>query len=394
MHGERSVDAVLSPDLIGEAVVVTSAASPLRGTVTASLDHGMLAEQVWDGLVSESETGSVFQTRAWHRSWWAAFGEAYEPRVVVVCRGLEVVGLAPFVVDRRNPHVLRFMGDGRADYCDIITRRADKRPVLEAMFDALETAPSWSIMELNNLPSSSGTVAALRDLCRRAGYGLSVEAQFVCPTLRIQGNGDSARKIFNKPSLRRPETVLARAGQVTYRTLTGDHEVMRQLEPFFEQHIDRWSQTATPSLFMDTRNREFYRALAAGLGPKGWLHFSMVEFEGQPIAFHFGFDFGGVLTWYKPSFAMAYAARSPGMVLLRHLIGDAIAGQRAELDFTVGDEPFKRRFTNSIRHTERVRIYREPSSFLLERARRAVREVVKRMSQGAPIRRPEWRREA
>ena len=61
----------------------------------------------------------------------------------------------------------------------------------------------------------------------------------------------------------------------------------------------------------------FYEALAEPLHARGWLQFSVVEFNGAPIAFHFGFDYFDCVTWYKPSFEVRYAEHSPGLLLTR-----------------------------------------------------------------------------
>ena len=82
--------------------------------------------------------------------------------------------------------------------------------------------------------------------------------------------------------------------------------------------------------------------------------------------------------YYKPSFDPALAAHSPGLVLVRHLIARALEGGRRELDFTIGDEPFKRRFTNTTRKTVNVQIFREPALYLFERSRRGVMAAVRR----------------
>ena len=67
-------------------------------------------------------------------------------------------------------------------------------------------------------------------------------------------------------------------------------------------------------------------ALTARLGAaRGWLRFDTVRFDGQPIAFHFGFEHRRRFTWYKPAFDIRESARSPGEVLIKHLLDDAIA---------------------------------------------------------------------
>jgi CelD/BcsL family acetyltransferase involved in cellulose biosynthesis len=367
----------------GQAAQAASAPSRgdrLRTSILDGPDALTRAEADWDRLVEAGETGSVFQTHAWQQSWWSALGEGWEPRSVVVWRDSAPVGVAPFAVDRQSPDVIRFAGAGRADYCDLLGAADDKPAIVEAVFETLERSVPWQVVELTNVPATSATVDALARLCREAGFRFVVDDQFTCPTLVIRGREESARRIHGKPSLRRPCNALERSGQVACRTITEGLEIARLLEPFFAQHVSRWSRSRTPSLFNDARHRHFYRELAARLSVRGWLHFSLVELNRSPIAFHFGFDHADTLTWYKPSFDVAHADRSPGMVLLRHLIGESIDRQRRELDFTVGDEAFKRRFANGSRRTVRLRVFRHPSSFVLERSRRAMIAVAKRFT--------------
>jgi CelD/BcsL family acetyltransferase involved in cellulose biosynthesis len=87
--------------------------------------------------------------------------------------------------------------------------------------------------------------------------------------------------------------------------------------------------------------------------------------------------------WYKPSFDITHAAHSPGLVLMRHLIDYAVGHDRRELDFTVGDEPFKRRFTNLTRKTVSLLVFRDSSRYLLEATRRKVVSAVSRVSRTA-----------
>ena len=58
--------------------------------------------------------------------------------------------------------------------------------------------------------------------------------------------------------------------------------------------------------------------------------------------------------WYKPSFAIDLARRSPGEVLLRQLILAAIEEGAKTFDFGLGDEAFKNRFAT---HVNKVNTY-------------------------------------
>jgi CelD/BcsL family acetyltransferase involved in cellulose biosynthesis len=84
------------------------------------------------------------------------------------------------------------------------------------------------------------------------------------------------------------------------------------------------------------------------------LRFTRVDWNDRPIAFHFGFCHAGRFLWYKPSFAIDLARRSPGEVLLRHLLLAAAAEGATAFDFGLGNEAFKHRFAT---HTRRVRTW-------------------------------------
>jgi CelD/BcsL family acetyltransferase involved in cellulose biosynthesis len=98
--------------------------------------------------------------------------------------------------------------------------------------------------------------------------------------------------------------------------------------------------------------------------------------DGAPLAFHFGFDYAGSVIWYKPSFEIRHAARSPGLLLIRNMIQDALERKRHELDFTIGDEQFKDRFANAERVNLNVAIYHNRLLCAVAAIYRRVRRVI------------------
>jgi CelD/BcsL family acetyltransferase involved in cellulose biosynthesis len=287
--------------------------------------------------------------------------------------------VAPLVIETTTQgRVARFIGDGRADYCDLLA--ANDPDVVSAMIRGLGDTRGWDVLDLKNVPSESPTVEYIRNACRDAGFRVIIRDQFMCPTLLIRGHEQSARAILDKPSLRRRQNRLQRMGRLSCRDLTAAADVLPLLDQFFDQHVARWRATATPSLFCDGANRDFYRELTMRLDGTNWLMFSLVELEGVPIAIHYGFDFNDGLVWYKPSFDPGFASRSPGLVLVRHLIGRGVEHNRREFDFTVGDEPFKLRFTNSSRTTVQMQVFRDPARYAYERSKHGVLDAYRRVT--------------
>jgi hypothetical protein len=122
------------------------------------------------------------------------------------------------------------------------------------------------------------------------------------------------------------------------------------------------------SLFDDPRHRRFYERMVPVMLESNWLRFSVLRWQGEVLAYHLGFLFDGVFTWYKPTFNVDWARYSPGEVLLKCLLEDALANDVRVFDFTVGDEAFKERFANVKNQNVRIGIAR--------RAQRGVRERV------------------
>jgi CelD/BcsL family acetyltransferase involved in cellulose biosynthesis len=89
----------------------------------------------------------------------------------------------------------------------------------------------------------------------------------------------------------------------------------------------------------------------------GWLRFMRLDWDGRPIAFHYGFRYRGTYHWDTPSFAIDLAHRSPGSVLIRQLLLAAIAEGAETFDFGLGDLEFKRRFTNRVNRVHTWGLY-------------------------------------
>jgi CelD/BcsL family acetyltransferase involved in cellulose biosynthesis len=355
-----------------------NAASHRSRRVVTSLDQTSLSEGAWNRLAALG-TNSVFQTHQWHQSWWSSYGPLYEPLFVVVSNGSGVSGVAPLYVEETvQGRSVRFLGDGRSDYCDLLAG-GDERNVA-AMIDAVCDYGRWDVMDLRNIPADSKTADIITADCRRRRLPVMVREQYACPTLLIRGREAEAGAILAKPSLRRRQRRLEKMGRLACRDLSRAADVAPYLDRFFEQHVARWSTTGTPSLFMEPLNRQFYRELTARLDGTSWLLFSLVELDDRPIAFHYGFDCQDSQIWYKPSYDPALAACSPGLVQVHHLIARAIAHGRREFDFTVGAEPFKLRFTNHVRKTVHVQIFRDYARYAFERSKRSVIETVRRLA--------------
>ena len=319
-----------------------------------------LTAAAWNALVSLNETNSIFQTYEWFDAWWRTFGTGHRLFFLLLRKNGEVVGFAALMLRRQllgGPR-LEFVGTGNADYQDFVLLPEHKEAAMMAICSFLhERAAHWRSAWLCNVPSQSSTLVHLRRFGVAHELHLVDEAVMRCPSLQLQSEGRDAERLLKKYSLKRPLNWFASRGEVKFRHLSSEAEIQSMLPVFFDQHVRRYREAGRASLFETPNQRSFYWALALALNSAGWLLFSVVEFNGQPIAFHFGFDYFGSITWYKPSFEVKYAEHSPGLLLTRKLIEDGLARSRRELDFTIGDEPFKDRFANLSRFNVTLSMY-------------------------------------
>jgi CelD/BcsL family acetyltransferase involved in cellulose biosynthesis len=319
----------------------------------------------WNELVAHNETNSIFQTYEWFDAWWRTFGDAHDLFFLLLRREGKVIGFGAMMLRRMTFGMrrLEFVGTGNADYQDFVVPH-DKQAALNAICAFLRTHSSrWRSAWFSNVPSHSSTLLHLHEAGSELGLHLLEEARLRCPSLQL-AERQSAEKLLKKYSLKRPLNWFSSRGEVRFRNVTSLSEIQALLPTFFEQHASRWRAAGRPSLFDMASQRTFYLTLAVALHSAGWLLFSIVEFNGQPIAFHFGFDYGGSLIWYKPSFDVRYAEHSPGLLLTRKIIEDGLQRSKRELDFTIGEEAFKDRFANVSRFNVTLSIYHDLPSAL------------------------------
>jgi len=295
---------------------------------------------VWDDLVQRAYTSTVFQTYGWISAWQNTIGIG--STLIIPCVYLDdrLVGAALFI---ESGNTLAFGAADRADYGDVLIDRDLDEPLqcevaTELLRNAWHAADDVRNFMLDKVPTHSPSLHLLGQL--RPDFYLVALQRLPAPRLDMSAVG--AR--LKKKSLKRHENGLKRLGKVAFQTYTEANDVLPRLQDFFDQHIERWRDTESPSLFNDQTNCEFYSELTRRLGETKSLRYSELTLDDQLVAAHFGFLFADTFTWYKPSYAIEYAKKSPGEVLIRNLLRLAKEEGVAIFDFTIGGEGFKYRF--------------------------------------------------
>lgn len=314
-----------------------------------SRDQVPLEREAWNALAACNPTRTAFQTFEWFDTWWAAFGQRHNLFLMTVHEGDRAIGIVPMMLVR-GPLGLRqleFTGIPNSDYQDVILPERRQEAVSAVCKFLHSRRKRWDMVVFRDLPERSPTAGEFTAAFEGLGLGVMNLERQPCPAVLLRGHESEIHRMLDRYSLRRRIRRLEQRGPLRYHVFTTMDEIDQALPVFFEQHIQRWRETGTPSPFSDAAFQEWYCALARAAFAGGWLHFSRLECAGKPAAFHFGFQFGRTLSWYKPSFDWDFHRESPGTVLIRHLIEEASSRGLDELDFSSGLEGFKLRFANS-----------------------------------------------
>lgn len=299
----------------------------------------------WESALRNGSTKVIYLSLQWQRLWWDVVGRG-DLLIVVAARGDEIVAIAPLFAE---DGVVHFVGSSPESYYLDLVGRVTRPDDLLAILDAARACvPGFSGFELHWVPDESPTVGLLETVASRMGLDVFELWRLPAPKLDLVADQEAASAATRKKSLRRKENRLRREGILGVTHMRHSEPVLHQLPLFFDQHIARWRSGKGAVGFSDPKNRDLYRSLVKMSGEQGWLRFTRLDWNGDPIAFHIGFCYQGTYTWFQPSFSVEHAAYSPGEVLIRHVLLDALAEGATTFDLGPGEQEYKFRFANRV----------------------------------------------
>jgi CelD/BcsL family acetyltransferase involved in cellulose biosynthesis len=316
-----------------------------------------LDERRWNGLLSEARLPSVFLTWQWQTAWADAFaGDRALQLLLVSEESGAPAGLLPLYEDA--PVRQRVLGGvDVSDYLDVIAAAGREDEVWHALLQhRAAEAVEW---DLHAVRAASPTVRLLPAIA--PGYGLraSAEREERCPVLALPATWDAYLAQLGgkdrhelRRKIRRLERELPGASTRSHAAATGWDEA---LSGFLVLH--RLSK-AGKARFMDQRMERFFREATRALAAAGWARLWFLEWDGRAVASFLCLEYAGSVALYNSGFDPARASLAPGIVLLAHIIRDAIDRGIPMLDFLRGEEPYKYAFGPTPEDLFNVRIGR------------------------------------
>lgn len=297
----------------------------------------------WNALHAASRLRSPFLGWTWQRHWIGVFGAGRRLEVRRVVDGTgRLVALLP-LVETGPERWLLTGGSDVSDYLDLLAIRDREEEAWAALLGA--RAGDRAVWELHAVPAASPTVTALPAAAAAAGLAASASVEERCPVLALPDSWDAFLASLSGKHRHELTRKLRRfdreapEGRIAWAETPDAIEA--RLDDFLTLH--RRSREGKAK-FMDVRMEQFFRRVIPALAAGGGARLAFLELPDGPVAAFVTLEWDGSVGLYNSGFRPERAALSPGLVLLAHVIRDALERGRYRFDFLRGEERYKYEF--------------------------------------------------
>jgi CelD/BcsL family acetyltransferase involved in cellulose biosynthesis len=278
-------------------------------------------------------------TWAWQVEWTKAFAHGRRLEIWRVQEGDDLVAVLPLF--EAEPGVFRLLGGvDVSDYLDLLAPEGREEEAWGALLGARAAGPpTW---DLHAVPAASPTVSVVPSVASAYGLRATLTVEDRCPVVELPSSWETYLQSLpgkERHELTRKIRRLAREAPDTRVTSASTRsEIETRLGDFLDLH--RRSR-AGKARFMDSRMEGFFRRVTVALADLGLVRLWFLDGPSGPLATFITLEWDGTVGLYNSGFHPDRAALSPGLVLLGHLIRDAIVRGKRRFDFLRGEERYK-----------------------------------------------------
>ena len=312
-----------------------------RLSVRALTDASAIAQigATWDALVEGMPRPSPYLLSGWVRAWLEESSFASQPYVVLAERGNDLVGIAPFAIQRHGrTSIAMFAGAHESALGDVLLAPGEPPETARALLGALP-ASGADALDVFGLPASSA-------LAEAAGSRMRVIERVEAPVTEMPEGWDEAYVRHTSSNRRnqdrRRERQLGELGNLETSLATDAETVRKDLPAAFELHRMRWQGRPDGSTFGLPAGQRFQQAALPQLADEGRFAMLTLRLDGRPVAFHSWFVIGSSIYLHRNAFDGDLSRYAPGLVALRRSLAAASERGARRVEYLGGAEQFKR----------------------------------------------------
>ena len=315
----------------------------------------------WNELVGNMEFSEIFYLWEWNFYYFRHCSKNDRLMIVVVRHSSgSIAGIAPFCVrDVRRfgclARVVNTIVTEIGDYRNILIHSDCHRgQIVSAVLDCLrDRKREWDVIDISQLCSRDPSTFHIINVAQaHTDWSVRVHALTPVAVRNLRGG----RVIENTQRLRRIRNRLKTLIKQGFTVRVGCRDITEHWPAFASLHRHAWrtSPLNTP------HGRRFFDELTHSEGMRDKLEFSSLEFQGRPVAMHFGFVDNRKVYFYMPAMDRAFRQERVGAALVSAMV-DHYTITHDKFDFLRGMEDYKVWYTDGLDMNMRVVAYRTAS---------------------------------
>jgi CelD/BcsL family acetyltransferase involved in cellulose biosynthesis len=333
-------------------------AADAHASVLTTLPQLQAIASEWDSLALVG--GSPFSTVAWLSSWWEAYGCG---RMAVVAlrdsSGRLIAGLPCRQVTRSMWAAMANLESGA--WGAVASSAHAQRHLWRAL-------PRFGVsgLRLEGLLEEEEATALAHAELTGAGFRVVRTRGPSSPYVTLPSTPDALLSSLGRGlrrQLRRSRRELEALGELRLRIVRSGPDLSTALDQMLRLEGSGWKSRAGTAVLCDAKLEQLYRGFAVRAAERDWLRLHLLELDGQPVAATYGCVFGNVGHAMKAGFDERLAEHSPGTLLLWETLRTSIEERLSGCDLLGAPDPYKMRWTDTLRPRVGLRAYRGPRTY-------------------------------
>jgi CelD/BcsL family acetyltransferase involved in cellulose biosynthesis len=306
----------------------------------------------WNQIYSELPLLTPFSASDWNFTWWKYYGKGKQLFILTIYQDNQLCGIVPlYIQQKKGAKIIKLLGSGHSDYLDFLLLPELEKECLAFIYDYLFKQKNWDILDLIDIPEISILIQDSTMLLSPLSTKVSILPGFICPYLQWEGSYDEFLKSKSsnfRYDLKRKLKRAQQLGEVSFRIIENNMNDSISFAKIADIYEKRWAKKATISAIRSDSGQKLL------LETK--IKIPVMTIKNEPIAFCLGFIEHNKFYYYIPSFDPEFINISPGQLLIAFIVENFHNLGITELDFMKGEEPYKFKWSTSVRTTHRLLI--------------------------------------
>ena len=304
-------------------------------------------KDLWIELEENSQI-PPFQSYNWLSIWHQTAGKKYTLFITCIILEERIQAIFPFGINCETAiKKLEWLGGSHSDYMSPILR-SENDSVLnnfdQLWGEVLAALPRFDVLSLaKQIPKLGNKNNPFTSIYPSSNSMRSYQSIF-SDEWQLFKNGISKKVLADSNRQRKR---LSELGELKFNILNPDTDYMEFLECMFSFKQQRYKQMGVKDFLEAKENRDFYINLPAIISSTAKVSCSTLTLDNEIIALHWGVIDCKKFFYLMPAHnTLKWSKYSPGKLLLEDLLEWCNENQFSSFDFTGGEEPYKKIWSN------------------------------------------------